>query len=157
MQTLRWRRREARDKVQLLKAPQFMQELEVVLGTFPGARILWLRRDLGEVAASSSSLVWHQRRVQSDEVDRFAVGREWLRKTRLRERRALDSISARRAPTIAVEYCAMNDDWLAEMRRIYQFLGFDLSRSVAERMSREAASLAHKGHQYSGRQFGLER
>ena len=156
VQTLRWRRNEREDKVPLLKAPQFMQEVGAVLDAFPGARIVWVRRDLGEVAASTASLIWHQRRIQSDAVERLAIGREWLRKTQLRERRALNELGQQRAATIEVDYTAMNADWLSEIRRIYRFLGFDLPQAVAERMSRVVGSTAHKGHLYSSQQFGLD-
>lgn len=156
VQTLRWRRREHDDKVQLLKAPQFMQEMGAVLDAFPGARILWVRRDLHEVVASTASLVWHQRRIQSDVVDPAAVGSEWLRKTQLRERRAMNELSRKRAASIIVDYSAMISDWLLEIRRVYRFLGFDLSQAVIERMGRVAGSTAHKGHLYSSQQFGLD-
>jgi hypothetical protein len=156
VQTLRWRRSERKDKVQLLKAPQFMQEVRAVLDAFPEARIVWVRRDLGEVAASSASLVWHQRRIQSDAVDRVEIGREWLRKTQLRERRASDALSEQLAATLVVDYSAMNLDWQSEIRRIYRFLGLELSPAVVERMSRVAGTSAHKGHLYSSQQFGLD-
>jgi hypothetical protein len=74
VQTLRWKRRE-QEKVQLLKAPQFMRDLDEVLQIFPDARILWVRRDLRQVAASTASLVWNQQRVQSDTADRVKIGR----------------------------------------------------------------------------------
>ena len=153
---VRWRRREGEEKVQLLKAPQFMQEVGAVLKAFPGARILWVRRDLREVAASSASLVWHQRRIQSDAVDRSEIGHEWLRKTELRERRALAALREQRAATIVVDYAAANLDWQSEIRRIYRFLDFDLPHTIVKRMSRVARSNAHKGHVYSGQQFGLD-
>lgn len=156
VQTLRWRRRDCRDKVQLLKAPQFMQEIEAVLGAFPGARIVWMRRDLEEVAASSASLVWNQRRIQSDVVDRRTIGSTWLRKTQVRQRRAIEALQGQPVPTIAVDYTAMNDDWLREIRRVYHFLGIDLSNAVVRRMSRVAGSQMHEGHRYSSQQFGLQ-
>lgn len=156
VQTLRWMRREREEKVQLLKAPQFMQELRTVLDAFPGARILWVRRDLSEVVASTASLVWNQRKIQSDAVDRSEIGREWLRKTEMRERRARAALREQRAPTIIVDYAAMNSDWKAEIQKIYRLLDCDLSHTIVKRMSRVAQSSRHKGHLYSGQQFGLD-
>ena len=156
LQTLRWRRRDHKDKVQLLKAPQFMQELSAVVDAFPGARILWVRRNLSEAVASTASLVWHQRKIQSDAVDRSAIGKEWLRKTQLRESRALNELSQQRTPTIVVDYTAMNLDWLSEIRKVYRFLGFELSQAIVKRMSRVVGSTSHKGHLYSRQQFGLD-
>src|SRR5690606_10136663 len=65
VQTVRWRQRAQHTSPQLLKAPQFMQELDDVLGVFPDARILWIQRELGEVLPSGASLVWNQQRIQS--------------------------------------------------------------------------------------------
>ncbi len=40
VQTLRWQRNEGRDRIQLLKAPQSMQELDAALKVFPDARLV---------------------------------------------------------------------------------------------------------------------
>ncbi len=155
VQTLRWRRREPEEKVQLLKAPQFMAELDSVLGAFPGARLLWVRRDLGEVVASTASLVWNQRRIQSDSADRHAIGREWLDKTRMREERALAALRKHDPPTLEIEYAALNGDWRPQIQNVYRFLRYDLSPAVERRMAKVAGSIAHQGHRYSPEEFGL--
>src|SRR5690606_10308170 len=58
LQTLAWRRADqARPFV--LKAPQFMEDLEPLLAAFPDARLVCLDRDPVEIAGSSASLVWN--------------------------------------------------------------------------------------------------
>jgi hypothetical protein len=157
VQTLRWRRRDAPSRIQLLKAPQFMQDLEALLDAFPGARLLWIERDLGQVVASSASLVWHQQRIQSDRADPLRAGREWLRKTELRQGAAAEAVRRKSAvPLLRIRYGAMNADWRTELSRIYDFLGLPLSDALAARMQAVAASRAHHGHHYTREQFGLK-
>src|SRR5690606_7843070 len=80
LQTIAWQRGET-TRPWVLKAPQFMEDLESLLEVFPDARLICLRRDLGEVASSSASLVWNQMKLQSDTVDPRWIGAEWLHKT----------------------------------------------------------------------------
>jgi len=157
LQTAGWANRDAPDRPRLLKVPQFMQDLESVLDTFPDARLIRLHREPQAVVASSASLVWHQMRVQSDAADRAWIGREWLRKTRLREQRAEAALAARPdVPVVQVEYEAMNRDWSAEMERIYDFLGLELTPPVHARMAAYLRSArSHLGHRYSLAEFGL--
>jgi hypothetical protein len=156
VQTLRWKRRE-QDKVQLLKAPQFMQDLDEVLNAFPGARILWVRRDLGEVVASTASLVWNQQRIQSDEADRICIGREWLRKTQLREQKAIAALASHAPAMLEIDYEHLKQDWRSTASEIYRFLAYDFSARLGRRMEKVAGSGAHKGHSYQPEDFGLNR
>lgn len=144
----------------LLKVPQFMEDMELVLGLFPDARIVRLRRDPADVVASSASLAWQQMRVQSDAADKGWIGEEWLRKTLRREARAA---AARRsgpaAAQIEVEYEAVNRDWRGEMGRIYNFLGMALTPAVEARMAAylaRAERSGFRGHLYDIADFGLD-
>jgi hypothetical protein len=157
LQTLRWRRRDGTDKIQLLKAPQFMEDLDAVLRAFPDARILWLHRNEKDVAASTASLVWNQRRVQSDKADPAAIGREWWRRMRRREQRTSAALRRHPAvPVLKIDYAGMNDDWRSRTEQIYAFLGLDLSPAVRQRMAKMARQTRHLGHRYSPRDFGLK-
>lgn len=157
LQTLRWRRGDPPAAVQLLKAPQFMQDLPSLLDAFPGARIVFLRRDLIEVMASTASLVWNQRRIQSDEADAAAIGAEWRRKIILREERAQAPLS-RLPPShlMAVDFGRLTQDWEREIGRVYRWLGLVLGPGVREKMRRVAAGSGHRGHLYAPEQFGLD-
>ncbi|MDQ8755519.1 sulfotransferase [Sphingosinicella sp. LHD-64] len=159
LQTISWARGAPVDRPWLLKAPQFLQDLPAFLDAFPDARLICLDRDLERVVGSSASLVWHQMRIQSDTTDRAWVGREWLRKTRLRRERAL---AARRArpdvPQIEVQCEAMDADWESEVTRIYDFLGKPLDDRLRRRMAGYVAGArGHEGHRYRLEQFGLSR
>jgi len=159
LQTIAWSRGEPADRPWLLKAPQFMQDLDTVLDVFPDARLICLDRDLDRIVGSASSLVWHQMRIQSDFVDPAWIGREWLRKTLLRKRRAAKARAARPdVPQIDVSYAAIDQDWRAEIRRIYDFLGLELTSDIARRMAAYVTNArSHLGHAYTLEQFGLTR
>lgn len=140
------------DRPHILKAPHFLEDLSAVLEAFPDARFIRLHRPLEKVVPSSASLVWNQMRIQSDTADREWIGREWLRKTRLRERRGAVPLSC----SIEVGYEAMNDDWRSEMRRIYDFLDLELAAALERRMAAYLASAqSHVGHRYALADFGL--
>ena len=159
LQTIGWARGEAAEKPWLLKAPQFMQDLPVLLEAFPDARLICLDRPLDRVVASSASLVWHQMRIQSDEVDPEWIGREWLRKTLLRIECATEARRARPdVPQLDVTYEAMDRDWRAQIARIYDFLGLTPDGATEARMAAYLeGARGHIGHRYSLEQFGLSR
>lgn len=143
----------------VLKAPQFMEDLNILLATFPDARLICLTREAAAVVPSTASLAYHQMQVQSAEVDRHWIGQEWLRKTARREAICAEVRSARRdVPQIDVEFAAMNRDWRAEMRRIYAFLEMELVPDVERAMAgylERSESTGFRTHRYRARDFGL--
>ena len=103
----------------LMKTPQHMVDLPALLEVFPDARILFIHRDPAAVVGSSCSMVWNQMSVQSESADPHWIGREWLRKTRLkidRMRTARSDLPAGRR--LDVQYEAMERDWRGEMGRV---------------------------------------
>lgn len=159
LQTIAWQRR-ASSGPWVLKAPQFMEDLEPLLAMFPDARLACLTREPGEVVPSTASLAYQQMQVQSDTVDQHWIGQEWLRKTARREALCAEVRSARPdVPQIDVTFAAMNGDWRAEMRRIYDFLDIDLTSEVERRMAsylRRAEASGFRGHRYRAGDFGLD-
>lgn len=157
LQTISWHRGASPDRPWILKVPQYMEDLPALLAAFPGARLLCLDRDLAQVVASSASLVWHQMRIQSDNVDPAWIGEEWLRKTLRRNRIAAETRAARPdVPQLDLDYSAMDRDWRGEIRRVYDFLGLALTPEVERRMAAYLdRARAHRGHRYSLGQFGL--
>jgi hypothetical protein len=154
LHTNAWARGEDSAKPWVLKAPYFLQDIPALLDTFPGARLVCVHRDMAKVVASSASLVWNQMRIQSDSADKAWIGREWLRKTKLREERASAALGG--APAVHVDYDAMTSDWRFEMSRVYDHLGLQLAPSLADRMDASLTSARHHlGHRYSLDQFGL--
>ena len=143
----------------LLKAPQFAQDLELLLERFPDARLVVLRRPEEQLVASGASLVWNHSKLQSDVVTRAEIGAEWLRKTRLRAERMERALERHpHVPRVALAYADVSRDWRGAVSAIYAMLGWTLDEATERRMARFLArSTAHEGHRYSLEDFGLDR
>lgn len=158
LNTLAWQRGET-SKPWVLKAPQFMEDLDVLLDIFPDARLVCLHRNNDEVVASSASLVWNQMRLQSETADRHWVGREWAYKTTRRGNISRTIRAARpHVPQIDITFGAMNADWRSEIGRLYSFLGLELLPEIENGMERYLHSAEKSGfrqHSYRASDFGL--
>ena len=156
-----WFRGDDEAKPWILKTPQYMQDLDALLRVFPGARLIFIHRDPIKVVGSACSLAWNQMVVQSDDVDPNWIGEEWLHKTDHRIRKTLDA-----RETIADDrqldllYADMNQDWRAAMRRVYAFLGLDLTADVMAAMQAYIDRSSHEHgfarHRYRINDFGLD-
>ena len=155
-----WIRGEDPDKPWLLKTPQHMLDLPALLRVFPEARIIFIHRDPAAVVGSSCSMAWNQMSVHSDHVDARWIGREWLRKTRLKISRMAEA--RERVPAanrIDVHYDEMDRDWRAVMRRIYAFLDLDMApaaKAMAAYMDRSERERSFRAHSYRLGTFGLD-
>ena len=158
LQTIAWLRGELGERPWILKVPQLTQDLAAVLEIFPDARLVCLDRPAASLVASSASLVHSQMRVQSDSVDRHWIGREWLRKIALRQRRMAAARTGADVPQVDVRFEAMSADALNEVHRVYRALGMVLTPEVERRMARYLAQPGHRklaGHRYALEDFGL--
>jgi hypothetical protein len=155
-----WLRDDDPGKPWLLKTPQHMLDLPALLAVFPDARLLFIHRDPAAVVGSSCSMVWNQMSVQSDCADARWIGREWMRKTRLK----VDRMTAARAQgpaarMIDVHYDEMERDWRAVMARIYCFLDLDIApaeTAMTAYIARAESNRAFRTHAYDLASFGLQ-
>jgi hypothetical protein len=105
-------------------------------------------------------MVWNQMSVQSESADPHWIGREWLRKTKVK----IDRMRAARAGLPAermldVHYEAMDRDWRREMGRVYEFLDMDIDPAVpamTEYVARNERN-PFRSHRYDLADFGLDR
>ena len=161
MQLTGWRRGDDPAKPWLLKTPQYMQDLPAILSVFPDARLIFTHRDPAKIAASAASLAWNYARLQSERATRDWAGAEWRHKTIFRIERA-EAFRSARAELSAIDmtFRETNADWRAVIRRIYDWLGWELTPDVLARMQRYTARAASKHlktpHRYSAREFGLD-
>ena len=142
----------------VLKTPQHMFDLPVLMKLFPDARLIFTHRDPLAVVGSAASLAWNQTIIYSDHADAQRVGEEWLRKTRLQVERmhaARRDIPPERQ--IDIHYEEMERDWRGAMLRVYRFLGMELEPALPamEAYQRRAAALKRRPHRYSLEEFGL--
>jgi LPS sulfotransferase NodH len=158
LRMLRWLRREPGDKPWVLKLPQFAQDLDALLHTFPDARLVYLDRDPVSVVGSSASLVHNQMRVQSDHVDRAWIGHETLHKVSLRQERMDEARRRYGVPAAEVSYEAMQVDWRAEIERVYAGLGVEVTSQASSAMERYMGQRRHgrlHRHRYDIAEYGL--
>jgi hypothetical protein len=142
----------------VLKTPQHMFDLPVLLKMFPHARLIFTHRDPLAVVGSAASLAWNQTIIYSDHADARAIGAEWLRQTCVqieRTREARRAIPADRQ--IDVQYEEMERDWRSAVARIYRFLGLELEPALPamEAYQQRAAALKRRPHRYTLEEFGL--
>lgn len=158
LQTIKWLRRDKRDRPWILKLPQFSQDLEAVLHAFPDARLVVLDRDPVQVVGSSASLVRNQMAVQSRKVDAGWIGDEWLHKVSLRQRRTAQARAAHDRPSVDVAFGAMREDWRGQMRRVYRTLDLSFDAHTERAMARFMDKRSHRKlgrHRYDIADFGL--
>lgn len=158
LQTIAWLRREPGGRPWILKLPQMTQDLGSVLAAFPDARLICLDRPAPALVASSASLVHNQMRVQSDAVDPHWIGREWLRKVVLRQRRTASARARFDGPQVNVTFDEINADWRGAMCKVYRTLDMPLIPEVEARMARYLEQKRHRrltNHFYALEQFGL--
>ena len=142
----------------VLKTPQHLFDLPVLMKVFPDARLIFTHRDPLAVVGSAASLAWNQTIIYSDHADPRRVGEEWLRKTSLQVERmheARRDIPPERQ--IDIHYEEMERDWRGAMARVYRFLGLEIepARPAMEAYQQRTAALKRRPHRYSLEEFGL--
>lgn len=157
VQLLLWQR----PGIYLGKTPHHLENLPALLEVFPGARVIVTHRDPAKVVPSFCSMMAHGRRLFSQEVDLLDVGRQLRAK---QWKGVTDAMEARRrlpeAAFVDVHYADLMADPLKEVRRIYDFLGWQLEPAVSRAMqaycSRNPKDKRGR-HAYTPEAFGLTR
>lgn len=145
----------------VLKTPQHMEHLELLVRTFPDARIIQPHRDPVRAVSSLCSMLSHGWGVFSDHVDPTEVGRLWGGKVM----RMTDACLAARErlpaePFLDVSYYDLVSDPLAQVRRIYAWLERPLTPQLERRLAvwcRGNPRHKHGVHRYRLEDFGLDR
>jgi hypothetical protein len=142
----------------ILKTPQHMFDLPTLLKVFPDARLIFTHRDPMSVVGSAASLAWNQTIIYSDHADPRAIGEEWLRKLAVmiaRMRAARSKIP--RSRFVDVHYEDMEADWRGTMRRVYDFIDYDIEPALPamEAYQRRTHQRRRRPHRYSLEEFGL--
>jgi hypothetical protein len=152
MQILLWQRGAAS---WVLKSPHHMEHIDVLLRTFPEARVVQTHRDPQRTMPSFCSMVAHARGVFSDVVDPTEVSRHWVRKVR----RLLDRMASSRSRWeadrfIDVSYYDLVRDPLAQVERVYALAGLELSQ--ARRAALQGTLGRNRQHKYGRHHYRLE-
>ncbi len=160
---LQWQKRQAgqRGDRWVLKAPYHLAFIDVLFETFPDATVVQTHRDPLETIPSYASMSLALWRLAADDPDPIAVGREWGGWFRLALQRCLElreSLFPDRF--VDIWYKDALRDPIAQVRRIYAFVGRELSPVAEERMRRwmrDNAREKRAPHEYSMDTFGFTR
>ena len=156
LKLLHWQR-PARNWV--LKTPNHMEHLDVVLRVLPKTRVVQTHRDPKRAVASFCSMVAHGRGILSEHVDTGEIARHWVRKMRRMLERSMEVRNSGNADAfIDVSYYDIVSNPIDEVRTIYRHAGIEFTRQAEN----AAAALAardvkdrHGKHVYSLSSFGL--
>jgi hypothetical protein len=145
----------------VLKAPGHLFALEGLLQRYPDAKIVQTHRDPLRVMASMASHATVLRRAFSDRAEPRQIAADWAD----RWARALDRFLAVRdrspaAQFLDVSYESIEQDPLATIERVYDFLGWPLTGEARAAINAFLAANPknkHGVHRYTLEQFGLSR
>lgn len=160
LQHLQWQKRARgmNGERWVLKAPHHLQRMQVLLEVFPGAQIIQTHRDPLRSIPSIASFIDTLWRIYSDDADPAEAGRTWSE----RMRRGLDHTMQVRdsaAPQfLDVQFHHTVKQPLDVVRRIYAFIGWELTPDVLGRMRAwlvEDEKSHSATHEYTPEQFGL--
>ena len=160
---LQWQKRQAgqRGERWVLKAPYHLNFLDVLFEVFPDATVVQTHRDPLETIPSISSMTYALWRLAADRPDPVEIGRWWGGWFCRALRRCLELRDARYPDRfVDVWYQDALRDPIAEVRRIYTFVGRELAPEAESRMRRwlrDNARDKRAPHEYSMDTFGLTR
>jgi hypothetical protein len=143
------------------KTPHHLENLPTLLDVFPGAKVIVTHRDPAKVVPSFCSMMAHGRRLFSNDVDLLDIGRQFHAK---QLKGVTDAMVARRSlPSSAfidVHYADLMADPMKEVRRIYDFLDYELDDETLATMDafrRQNPKDKRGVHSYGPEDFGLTR
>lgn len=159
MRLISWSRGDSEDRRWVLKNPQHMMDLDVLVKVFPDARLVFTHRDPLKTVGSVMSLMWFFAVQHTDIPCRALVRDTWLDFCETTARRGMqmrESIPS--SQQLDVQYQDVNRDWRQVMRRLYDFAGIEFASDVERRMeawlAESESESRHGGHRYSLEDFG---
>ncbi len=158
---LQWQKRRRGERAErwILKTPFHLLHMDVLLRTFPGARVVWTHRDPAQCVPSFASLIHTLRTTSSDQVDPLEVGAQWRDLFARAIERSMDVRESCEERFLDVDYRELVADPLAQVARIYSFAGLSFPEEVRASMlrwARENARDKRPVHRYTLERFGYD-
>jgi hypothetical protein len=148
------------EKRWVLKNPQHMLDLDVLVSVFPDAQLVFTHRDPVKTVGSVLSLMWHYAVQHTDLPCRADVRERWLNFCEQMARRCMReraNIAASRQ--MDIYYHDVSRDWRAAMRRVYRFIGLpftpEAESTMSEWLQESENHHHHDAHRYALDDFGL--
>jgi hypothetical protein len=160
---LQWQKREAGQPADrwVLKTPSHLGFMDLLFEIFPDAVVVQTHRDPLEAIPSISSMEYFLRRLAADDPDPVAAGRRWGEIFRAALERCMALRDARFPDRfLDVWYRDVQGDPIREVKRVYGFLGRELTGEAESRMRRwlvDNARDKRAPHTYSLEKFGFTR
>ena len=143
------------------KTPHHLEYLDELLTVFPDAKVVLTHRDPARTVASFCSMMAHSRAMFSDATDPIEVGEQFGAKAIRAVGRLMDVRSRVGSSSfLDVLYQDVVADPLKEVRRVFEFIGLDLTAETETSMQRWLADNSqskHGVHSYQLSDFGLNR
>ncbi len=145
----------------IMKSPQFLLDLDVVLREMPDALVVQTHRDPLDLVGSYCSTYAASRRRAVENLDPVALGAERLENLELMARRGM-AVRERWDPArfCDVRYADLVGDPLGTVERIYRSAGLSVSEAARDSMSAWLSANPQHGagrHDYSLADYGLDR
>ncbi len=145
----------------VLKSPNHMQHFAEMAEVFPDARLVYTHRDPVRCTGSMCSVAWNGMVRDTDRLDAAGVGAEWFRKVDIMLRRSEEGRSFfPKGQVVDLLYKDLNEDPIGQIRKVYSFLGKQLSREAERAMRHWLADNgrhAQGPHRYRLQDFGLDK
>lgn len=157
---LQWQEPGREKKRWVLKTPQHVPLVDVVLKTFPDAKFIMTHRDPVQTVPSFASMIAAYSGQATDMNDLHAIGRYWHQRLKwnleqfLEKRAKLDADAF-----IDVDYLDTLKDPMGTAALIYERLGRPITHAAEADMINwveENEQNKHGKHDYSAAQFGLD-
>ncbi len=142
----------------VLKAPCHLAFVDLLFKIFPDARVIQTHRDPVQTIPSLASLVQAIRAMGSDVADPAVTGRQWSRRMSRALSRCMEIRKQHEDRFIDVFFADVLNAPLDEIRRIYEFAGWELSDAAIDSMrqwSVDNSREKREAHQYTLEEFGL--
>lgn len=143
------------------KNPWHPLYLDALTTVYPDAQLVMTHRDPADVVGSACSLVYHVRKLYSDDVDPVAVGEQLLRTFDLMVERAIAYEQERGSGSIHhVQYRDLTTDPIEAVRAIYSRFEEPFTADAETAMKvllADSPKGKHGKHEYSLEDYGLTR
>jgi hypothetical protein len=160
LQFLQWQKKRARGTGErwVLKTPHHLGFMDLLFEVFPDARVIQTHRDPLQTIPSLASLIHAIRSLGSEASDPRVAGRQWSGRMSRALHRCMEVRESREDRFIDVWFQNAMKDPLAEIRRVYEFAGMELTPEAEAKMRQWMVDNARDkrvGHSYTLEQFGL--
>ena len=162
LQFLQWQKQqrgEPQGQRWLLKAPQHLHTLEILLSVFPGAQVILTHREPAQTIPSMASMAHTLWKIYSDTPDPLSTGRQWNTRMARGIHHTMHVRDAQDATRfLDIHFADTVSQPMEVLEKVYQFAGLpftEKARADAQQWLASNGREKRAGHDYSLQTFGL--